>query len=183
MFSHERIKEKIGKIDGKIVCIRVTYDEKGMLNNLETHFFDSEKEYEEFYGKKIPKDINPNSVFNLSELHFTLESCIEILKSYNDLSSKQKAFVLGYLKGELSFSLQNPLQDIVKTLYEVGGRLTRHSAQVYIQLMPMNHGFGTMSWEDYEPPKKPKKRYKSYKRGFERSRYKKSKLKKGKKKK
>jgi hypothetical protein len=28
-----------------------------------------------------------------------------------------------------------------------------------------------MGWEDYEPPKKPKKRYKSYKRGFERSRY------------
>ena len=32
-----------------------------------------------------------------------------------------------------------------------------------------------MGWEDYEPPKKKKKRYKSYKRGFERSRYKKSK--------
>jgi|GEM_PF-6396904 len=32
-----------------------------------------------------------------------------------------------------------------------------------------------MSWEDYEPPKKTKKRHKSYKRGFERSRYEKSK--------
>lgn len=31
-----------------------------------------------------------------------------------------------------------------------------------------------MNWEDYEPPKKKKKRYKSYKRGFERSKYKKS---------
>jgi hypothetical protein len=28
-----------------------------------------------------------------------------------------------------------------------------------------------MGWDDYEPPKKGKKRYKSYKHGFERSRY------------
>lgn len=32
-----------------------------------------------------------------------------------------------------------------------------------------------MSWEDYEPPKKKKKRYKSYKKGFGRSKYKKKK--------
>ena len=31
-----------------------------------------------------------------------------------------------------------------------------------------------MSWEDYDPPKKKKKRYKSYKKGFERSKYAKS---------
>jgi len=35
-----------------------------------------------------------------------------------------------------------------------------------------------MGWENYEPEKKPKKRYKSYKHGFERSRYAKGKPKK-----
>jgi hypothetical protein len=35
-----------------------------------------------------------------------------------------------------------------------------------------------MSWNDYEPPKKKKKRYKSYKRGFGRSKYAKPKKKK-----
>ena len=38
-----------------------------------------------------------------------------------------------------------------------------------------------MSWEDYEPKKKPKKRYKSYKQGFGRSKYVKSKNSKSKK--
>jgi len=40
-----------------------------------------------------------------------------------------------------------------------------------------------MSWNDYDPPKKKKKQYKSYKKGFERSKYAKSTTKKQKSKK